>query len=392
MEFRTKITPPALSMQVDHFQCGLSLGSCFAENIATRMARAKFPITSNPLGIMFNPFSIADALERLDSGAMLSESDLVWNAGNAMQNAGSPARNAGDHAKNAVGTARNAASRPDHDEGMWHSFLFHGSFGSPDRACALAGMNAAIDRGAEALRKADYVILTFGTAWVYELAEGASRLDESASRLDEGGSQLAEGASRLAGRGGVVANCHKFPAATFRRRQLSVEEIVERYAELLKGPLKDKHIILTVSPIRHLSDGASENSASKATLLLAAFRSAKSHHRVDYFPAYEIVMDDLRDYRFYKEDMVHPSEVAVNYIWELFRGSALTPRAVAAAAEAEKIAAAANHRPLNPGTISHRKFLYATHEKVLALMRQYPEIDFGEELSLFSNADFIEAP
>lgn len=219
-------------------------------------------------------------------------------------------------------------------------------------------MNAALEEGSRALRKADYVIITFGTAWIYALANEPER---------------------------VVANCHKLPAQTFVRRRLTVAEIVARYDELFEGPLAGKHIIFTVSPVRHVKDGLAANTLSKAVLIEAVHAIVDSHANTDYFPAFEIVNDELRDYRFYADDMVHPSAVAVEYIWERFGQTVLTDRAREVAAAVEKIAVAMEHRPLRPGTLAHKKFLESMARQVTALAEQYPEVDFSEKLRYFHN-------
>ena len=232
---------------------------------------------------------------------------------------------------------------------MWYHFGFHGDLSAPTAEEALARMNAARQAGAEALRTADRVILTFGTAWVYEHG------------------------------GEVVANCHRRPAAEFSRRRLSVEEIAETFAELLEGPLAGKQIILTVSPVRHVGDTLPGNAVSKAVLRLAAEELKQRFGCVEYFPAYEIVTDDLRDYRFYADDLVHPAPQAVAYIWEKFAGTVLTDRARKLLPEVEAVVAAAAHRPRNPQGEAHRAFCRRQLERIAAL----PEVDFQSEAAGF---------
>ena len=232
---------------------------------------------------------------------------------------------------------------------MWYHFGFHGDLSAPTAEEALARMNAARQAGAEALRTADRVLLTFGTAWVYEHG------------------------------GEVVANCHRRPAAEFSRRRLSVEEIAETFAELLEGPLAGKQIILTVSPVRHVGNTLPGNAVSKAVLRLAAEELKQRFGCVEYFPAYEIVTDDLRDYRFYADDLVHPAPQAVAYIWEKFAGTVLTDRARKLLPEVEAVVAAAAHRPRNPQGEAHRAFCRRQLERIAAL----PEVDFQSEAAGF---------
>lgn len=318
MKFRTEIEIKPFASQIDYGSHIFALGSCFAENMAERLRRAKFRIASNPTGILFNPASIADALARFATGKPYSESELTEHGG------------------------------------RWFSFDAHTSLDGSTAESALGNLNRALDTGCEALHDADFVILTFGTAWVYELAES----------------------------GHIVANCHKMPQSMFRRRRLSVEEIVAMYEPLIgQGILRDKHIILTVSPVRHLADGLDGNAVSKAVLRLAVEELAARHKNVSYFPSYEIVTDDLRDYRFYAEDLVHPSQQAVEYIWEKFADALLTDEAKAMLPRVEQIVAAAAHRPFNPAGEEYARFC----NRMLAATEALPEIDFSAERKIFGH-------
>jgi hypothetical protein len=204
------------------------------------------------------------------------------------------------------------------------------------------------------LAAADYVLVTFGTAWVYEE------------------------------NGRVVANCEKRPAHLFTRRRLSVEEIVARFETLFAGPLVGKQVIFTLSPVRHLKDGFEENSLSKATLRLA-IDAIVARHPVDtrYFPAFETLTDDLRDYRFYGADLVHPSAVAVEYIWEKFAAAALAPETLKLLPGIENIVRATEHRPFAPDAPEHVEFRGAMLVRVRELAARHPEIDLSDELRFF---------
>lgn len=313
MKFRTEIETSPLGVQIGYENRILTLGSCFAVHIAEKLAGAKFRVTANPSGILFNPLSIAAAIRSYASPAAVTREELGY------------------------------------DGDVWYHFGFHGDFSAPTAEEALGRMNAARQSGAEALRTSNRVLLTFGTAWVYERE------------------------------GEVVANCHRRPAAEFSRRRLSVGEIVGTFAELLEGPLAGKQIILTVSPVRHIGDTLAGNAVSKAALRLAAEELKQRFNCVEYFPAYEIVTDDLRDYRFYADDLVHPAPQAVAYIWEKFTATALTDRARNLLPEAEAIAAAAAHRPRNPQGEAHRAFCRRQLERIAAL----PEMDFQSEAEYF---------
>ena len=315
MKFRTEIEISPLAERVSYGAKIFALGSCFAENISERLQRAKFSVISNPFGVLFNPYSIANALERLDNARSFAVCDI--RAG----------------------------------KDSYFSFDAHSSLDGKSHTEAFANMNKAVAVGSKALREADWVILTFGTAWVYEKE------------------------------GKVVANCHKQPAAEFNRRRLSVAEIIERYDRLFGGALRDKRVILTVSPVRHVGDGLQENSVSKATLRLAVEELVAKYENAYYFPSYEILIDDLRDYRYYAEDMAHPSKIAVDYVWERFCEAALSPTAQELLPRIAQIVTAAEHRPFNPESEAHRAFC----RKMLAKAEAMSEIDFSLEKSIFSN-------
>ncbi len=313
MKFRTEIRLRPYRATIGYENRLLSLGSCFADAVARRLAAAKFRVADNPSGVLFNPLSIAATIESYAAAASVGREEL-------------------------------------HTDGeRWFHYDFHGDFAAPTPDEALRRMNAARQRGAEALRAADRVMITFGTAWVYERE------------------------------GRAVANCPRQPAAQFVRRRLAVDEIVRRFEELLAGPLAGRRILLTVSPVRHLGDGLEGNAASKAALRLAAELLTEQHPEVEYFPAYEILTDDLRDYRFYADDLVHPAPQAVEYVWERVVEGLLTERARQLLPRVEAIAAAAAHRPRNPHGAAHRAFCREQLERIAAL----PEVDFTAEERYF---------
>ena len=230
------------------------IGSCFADSIGEQMVQRNLRVTCNPFGTLYNPLSIAQALTMTDMPELI-----------------------------------------EHD-GLWHSMAHHGSFSRSDRTEAEQAVRSSIDALQQALAEATVVIVTFGTAWVYEQA------------------------------GRVVGNCHKLPETNFTRRRLSVEEIVAAWKPLLER-YSDKHWVFTVSPIRHIRDGLHENQLSKATLLQAVESlTSEAGLTADYFASFEIMLDELRDYRFYADDLVHPSSLAVNYIWERFVDTFCTPQ------------------------------------------------------------------
>lgn len=319
--FRTIIELPDLGFQIEHSDRVFFAGSCFAENMAQRMRQSKFSLVCNPFGVLYNPLSIAGMLETLENRKVFSESDLI----------------------------------PSHDNSLWCSFSFHGSFSGEEPYEVLQHMNEVVVQGADAVEVADVVVLTFGTAWVYQLLDTEQ----------------------------IVANCHKFPESIFFRRLLSVEEIVDRYVDLIETTLKNSRIIFTVSPIRHLRDGLHENTISKAVLHLAIEELVRRYERVTYFPSYEIQIDDLRDYRFYAEDMLHPSNLAIDYIWSKFSDGLLSQSAKDMIIECDKIAKAHLHRPFNPTSPAHLKFRESIHSRILKLQEEAPYIDFSSELTFF---------
>lgn len=315
MKFRTEIDKPQLKGRIDYNSKIVTLGSCFAENITKRLAAAKFCVKHSPVGILFNPASIASTLTAF--------------------------------AERSAADCRRIVRR---SEG-WVSLDCHSELTMPTEEEAIKTLQNAIDEGHKLLRSATCVIITFGTAWVYE--------------------HIATGR--------VVANCHKQPSREFCRRRMSVEEIVALFKPLMEGVLKDKHVIFTVSPIRHTADGLTENCVSKAILRLAADTLSSTYDNADYFPAYEIVTDDLRDYRFYAEDMVHPSAQAVEYIWQRFIESALADSAVELLPKVEKIIAAATHKPFNPNSEEYATFC----KRYLKEAQRLSMIDFSAECEVF---------
>lgn len=319
MKFRTEIAVNRSGFTIDHARRGFLAGSCFSEHIADRLRAAKFPVESNPSGILFNPASIARMFRRLSEGRPYTESELT------------------------------------HAGGLWFSYDHHGAFSRTSAEETLAAVNAALREGAAALAGADYVVVTFGTAWVY----------------------------RLTTDGRTVANCHKQPSACFRRERLSAGEIEAEYGALLEGPLKGKQVLLTVSPVRHVKDGLEENSLSKAVLRTAAAALAEDFRDVYYFPSFEIMNDDLRDYRFYEEDMVHPSAQAVDYIWDKFAEFAMDPDTRALLPRLDKLDAAMRHRVMHAGSAAAAVFRECSLKLVEELQEALPGVDFSPEREYF---------
>lgn len=286
------------------------------------MAEAKFPVDNNPFGIVYNPLSVKLVLNRLMENRSYNKQELF------------------------------------HFEGIWSSFDHHSRFSEIDAAVCLAKINDRVDLSSQFLSKTAFLFITFGTSYVY---------------------------SRKAN-GTVVANCHKLPAAEFVRKRLTVEEIVSEYRILLEQLFKanpNLNIIFTVSPVRHWKDGAHENQLSKAILLLAIDQIVKDFPQTAYFPSYEIVMDDLRDYRFYEEDMLHPNKVAINYIWNRFKEVFMDADTLNLMKEVEKVILACSHRPFNPQSEQYQAFAKQMLNKIKLLQDQYP-ISFVQEEAHFT--------
>jgi hypothetical protein len=323
-KFHTRVEIPGFGTKTGYSQKNLFMGSCFTENIGYKMAELKFDVRVNPFGIVYNPASVAGGLRILLEKRQFREEDLT-----------------------------------EHD-GLWHSFSHHGKFSGTDATQTLDRINAEIGQAANYLKTADFLFITFGTAWVYHYKKT----------------------------GAAVSNCHKIPAPEFERFRLTPAEIVLEYHEILSEILKINpsiRIIFTVSPIRHWKDGAIENQRSKATLILAIdeiirnFRNENLH----YFPAYEIVMDELRDYRFYAGDMLHLSDVAVDHIWEIFQETFIDDASRKTIPRIENVVKAASHKPFNKNTTAYLQFLDNSLKQIRELETQFPNLNFELEKKHF---------
>ena len=322
--FRTTLEINRSKISIEHQQQILSMGSCFAQNIGEHLIQHKFSLLLNPFGILYNPISIEQGLDFLLAGKRMSEDTLFQ-----------------------------------HHE-LWHSFHYHGQFSHPNKQIALRQINEALANGSTVLQKASRIILTFGTAHVFILKKNNK----------------------------VVANCHQLPASNFLRKRLSVDEIVKPMLSILqklKNNKADLEIILTLSPVRHIRDGFIENQKSKASLLLAIEAICQQLEFVHYFPAYELMMDDLRDYRFYKADMIHPNETAIEYIWQKFQSSFFTKETMELAKKLNAIVKASQHRLLHPQSAGAIKFVKKHLQKIDSLEKEFPFISFQQEREWFQS-------
>ncbi len=322
LTFRTPLAPPDFPFDIHHRQRILCTGSCFAENIGEMLGRSKFQTDVNPFGILYNPLSIAEMLERLLENRRFAAGDLL------------------EH------------------EGLWHSLSHHGSFSKPDQTATLSGINRRMESAENFLKSADFLLVTFGSAVGFFYKK-----------------------QNL-----LVGNCHKLPAAEFEKKTLELDTIAKTWSLLLdklcvrQPGLK---IIFTVSPVRYLREGFVQNQRSKARLILACEQLADKFEQVFYFPAYEIMTDDLRDYRFFEADMVHPNRLAIEYVWKIFGESFFTEETKKLNAEIEKIKAAAGHRPFHPMEAAHQQFLKKQLDNIADLKKRHPYLDFDTEEAHF---------
>ena len=318
--FRTILPVQTAPFSIDHQDNLFLMGSCFTENMGERLQAGKFNTLMNPFGIVYNPVSIAHSLERLwNAGPLFDEQDIFEHTG------------------------------------LWHSWEHHGRFSQPNKEKTLAGINTAFEAAARHLKTTNRLLLTLGTAHIFNLRNT----------------------------GQIVANNHKMPATLFDERRLSVSEIVETLLpvlEKMKSENLDLQVILTVSPVRHIRNGLVENQRSKAALLLACEEICQSLPFAYYFPAYELLLDDLRDYRFYTSDMLHPSDVAADYIWQFFSETFFPEATRALQNRIEKIVKASRHRPFHTDTPEYRAFVEGQLEAIGRLLKEYPGLDFRGEI------------
>ncbi len=273
-----------------------AIGSCFTEHISAKLRAARMQVANSPFGIVYNPMSIKDQCQWLsDVERKFAEGDLIKT----------------------------------HE--LWHTWLHHGVWSGVDAHDTLVKMNEALEAARVAIKSAQTIFITVGTASVY----------------------------RLETTGRIVANCHKAPGNLFRKDRLSVEDCAEALRAAiaaLRLLAPEAQVLLTVSPVKHLREGMVENLRSKSTLLLACEATEKSLKDVYYLPVYELVTEELRDYRFYAADMCHPNELTIDLIWDWFCAQALDSQTQEYVADAERLAALTQHRPLHPETESWRRF------------------------------------
>ena len=317
MELQTKIPLGKATASIDYESSLLLLGSCFAEHIADKLHYYKFRSLSNPFGILFHPIAIERLITRSLAGGRYTEDELFY---------------------------LNEA---------WHSFDAHSDLSKTTNEACLNSLNKGLDNLRDQMLGSTHIIITLGTAWVYRHKQ----------------------------RDSIVANCHKVPQKEFAKELLSTEDIqksLTRILDLIKSANDNATVIFTVSPVRHLKDGFIENSRSKAHLITAVQQIVNDPKIAQYFPSYELVMDELRDYRFYAADMVHPNELAINYVWEKFREVWIDPHSYPVMEAVDQVQRGLQHRPFKPDSEAHLHFLKKLDLKIRELKSAYPHIQFEE--------------
>jgi len=314
MKFRTEIPLYDFPVKIRYTDSIFGLGSCFIDNIKTKLDYYQFQNRLNPFGTVFNPVSIQKILHRVVNQEFIDEKDLFFH------------------------------------QNLWKSFEWHSSFNQPDKEQYLSQINAEIKTAYEYLPKARWLFLTLGTAWVYKHNES----------------------------GKIVNNCHKVLQKNFEKLLLSPTEIthsLRQIINLVSSLNPSINILWSISPVRHLRDGFVENQQSKAHLITAVHQVITNRQNF-YFPSYEIMMDDLRDYRFYKDDYIHPNQLAINYIWDYFKQSLIASPQYETLKKVEKIRAGLAHKSFFPESVENKQRLEKLHKEIKQLQRQYPWMVF----------------
>lgn len=303
MNFRTNITLKKERNQIDYNSKLLLIGSCFSENISKKLDYYKFSVKSNPFGILYNPIAIENLISNTINLNSYTEKDIFQL------------------------------------NERWHCLDAHSDLSASTKSELLTNLNGILETTQIQINQASHIVITLGTAWVYRFIE-----------TDK-----------------IVGNCHKIPQKKFLKELLSVKKIIaclENICTLVHLINPNTNIVFTVSPVRHLKDGFSENAQSKAHLLTAIQAVQDKRNGIYYFPSYEIMIDDLRDYRFYAKDMIHPNETAINYIWEQFNQVWIAEKAFPIMKEVETIQRGLSHKPFNKNSEQHQLFLKNLNERL----------------------------
>ncbi len=322
--FRTEVNTKIRNYKIDYQKKQFFIGSCFIENIGKKMKELKFPVLINPFGILYNPISVKNCIEILIKKKFFIEKDIYFS------------------------------------NKKYISFYHHGDFSNENRKKCIEKINKNIEIASNFLKKTSFLFITFGTSFVYE--------NKNTKK--------------------IVSNCHKIPKKEFKNYLLNPDEIIKNYISLIENILKFnpnlEKIIFTVSPIRHWKDGANANQISKSILQIVIFELKKHFKIVDYFPSYEIVLDDLRDYRFYESDMIHPNSTAIDYIFKKFHKSFIDDKVENITLEIKKINNAKRHKPFFPYSEEHKNFKNSFLKKIKLLKNKYPFLNLKEDYDFFN--------
>jgi hypothetical protein len=331
LPLRTEVDIQPSKWDFNYQSPALFMGSCFSDHIGGILLRCKFPVLLNPFGVLYNPISLSTSLKMILNQDKIRKEELL------------------------------------NQDKIWHSFQFHGSFSDSSPEKVIEKCNNSILNSHQFIKKARFLFITFGTAWVFRYKET----------------------------GKIVSNCHKIPSTEFERFRLSIDEIKDEWIAILSQLQSfnpDLKIIFTVSPIRHFKDGAHENQLSKSTLLLVIDEiiNTDPNKQIGYFPSYELMNDELRDYRFYDSDMVHISETGIRFIFEKFRSTFFTDQTNACFDQIQPVIQAVEHRILNNDTQSIRRFSQTMISKIEKLRSDYPHINFQPEIEHFEKLEGLE--
>jgi len=328
MQFHAEFFPKSFEKKISYKDSLLLAGSCFTEEIGNKLMKMKFSVLQNPAGILFNPLSISNTIIDCVHNNQVKEAELFY-----------------------------------YNE-LWHNWNFHSRFSHPQKEQALLMMNASRLAAHRFVKETGWLMVTLGSAFLYETTSFTP-------------------GDLLAG----VANCHKVPADKFNKRLMPVDEIKEVLANMIASVRlvnPSVKFIFTISPVRHLREGFIENNRSKANLIQSVHELVNSKS-VFYFPAYELVIDDLRDYRFYAEDLVHPNYSATNYVWDKFIATCIDDESQQLIKEVNIINAARHHKAFNSHSLAHKQFLQLNLDKVNKIKEEHPYLDLSEEENYFAS-------
>lgn len=324
MDFLIPISISELQPKISYQDKIMLIGSCFTEHIGKFLEEDKFDVLQNPNGIIFDPNTISKSIISWIENEKVEESELFQQ-----------------------------------DE-IWHSWKFHSRFSDLKKDVAIKKMNDSIENAHHYLKKAKWLIITLGTSYCYQLAET----------------------------GTIVANCHKVPANQFKKHLNTITESIEAFDIVLYRLFKfnpDLNIIFTVSPVRHIRDGIVENTLSKARLIEVVHHLVNKFSKLHYFPSYELMIDVLRDYRFYDADLVHPNYAGTSYVLENFAKATMSEMTQKEMETMHKIFLAKNHKPFNPNSLAHKKFLEKFYNLSIQMQKTYPNLDFEKEIKYFES-------